>query len=136
VARAPQSVTLVLADDLDISRGDMIVAVAAPPRVARELEAIVCWMDSAPLDRTRKYLIKHTTRTAKVVFRSVESRLDVNTALESPADGLDLNDIGRVRLAAQTPLAIDRYRENRASGAFILIDESTNHTVAAGMITG
>jgi len=135
-ACAPQSVTLVLADELDVSRGDMIAAAAEPPRVAREMEAIVCWMDNSPLDSRRKYLVKHTTRTAKAVIRSVLSRLDVNTALESQPDGLALNDIGRVRLAVQTPLAFDRYRDNRSSGGFILIDESTHHTVAAGMITG
>jgi len=135
-AAAPQSVTLVLEDDLDISRGDMIAAAAAPPRVARELDAVVCWMDDAPLDGTRKYLIKQTTRTARAVVRGVLSRMDVNTAAESPAGGLALNDIGRVRLAVQTPLAFDPYRDNRASGGFVMIDESTNHTVAAGMITG
>jgi sulfate adenylyltransferase large subunit len=136
VAAAPQSVMLVLADELDVSRGDMIAAADYSPRVVRDIEAVVCWMDQAPLDRTRKYLVKHTTRTTKAVFRSVQSRVDVNTAQETPAGTLGLNDIGRVRFTTQTPLAFDSYRDNRVTGGFILIDELTNHTVAAGMITG
>jgi len=135
-ASAPHSVTLVLSDDIDVSRGDMIAAAGRPPRVARDLEAIVCWMDQAPLDRTRKYLVKHTTRVTRSAIRAVQTRVDVNTALETSADSIGLNDIGRVRLTLQTPLAFDRYRDDRATGGFILIDDATNHTVAAGMITG
>ncbi|GIE83631.1 sulfate adenylyltransferase subunit CysN [Actinoplanes regularis] len=132
----PMSVTIRLNDEIDISRGDMICRPHNAPAVAQDVEAMVCWMDeSAPLRVGAKYTIKHTTRTARTVVRGLQYRLDVNTLhRDDAADGLALNEIGRVRLRTTVPLLADEYRRNRTTGGFILIDESTNRTVAAGMI--
>ncbi len=132
----PMSVTIRLNDEIDISRGDMICRPHNAPAVAQDIEAMVCWMDeSAPLRVGGKYTIKHTTRTARTVVRGLQYRLDVNTLhRDDAADGLALNEIGRVRLRTTVPLLADEYRRNRTTGGFILIDESTNRTVAAGMI--
>jgi bifunctional enzyme CysN/CysC len=106
------------------------------PDVAQDIEAMLCWMDeSAPLRVGGKYSIKHTTRTARTVVRGLQYRLDVNTLhRDDTAEQLTLNEIGRVRLRTTVPLLADEYRRNRTTGGFILIDESTNRTVAAGMI--
>ncbi|KUL35370.1 sulfate adenylyltransferase subunit CysN, partial [Actinoplanes awajinensis] len=132
----PMSVTVRLNDEIDISRGDMICRPHNAPAVAQDIEAMICWMDeSAPLRVGGKYSIKHTTRTARAVVRGLQYRLDVNTLhRDESADGLGLNEIGRVRLRTTVPLLADEYRRNRTTGGFILIDESTNRTVAAGMI--
>jgi sulfate adenylyltransferase large subunit len=130
------SVTLRLADELDVSRGDMIVEAEDPPVTARELEAVVCWMSEAPLRPDARYVIKHTTRTAKTVVKQLEHRVDVNTLEHVPARELALNEIGRVRLRCSAPLMVDPYSRNRTTGSFILIDESTNDTVGAGMVIG
>ncbi|XVV12097.1 sulfate adenylyltransferase subunit CysN [Actinoplanes sp. CA-131856] len=132
----PMSVTVRLADEIDISRGDMICRPHNAPAVAQDIEAMVCWMDeSAPLRVGGKYAIKHTTRSARTVVRGLQYRLDVNTLHRDEAAGeLKLNEIGRVRLRTTVPLLADEYRRNRTTGGFILIDESTNRTVAAGMI--
>jgi sulfate adenylyltransferase large subunit len=130
------SVTLRFADQLDISRGDMIVEHEDPPLVARELEANVCWMSEQPLRPDGRYAIKHTTRTARAVIKELEHRVDVNTLDHVPARELGLNEIGRVRLRISAPLMVDRYSRNRTTGSFILIDEGTNDTVGAGMILG
>jgi bifunctional enzyme CysN/CysC len=129
------SVTLRLADQIDISRGDMIVNPDDPAVPARELDAIVCWMSSEPMRERSRYVIKHTTRTGKALVDELEYRVDVNT-LQHDADAtqLSLNEIGRVRLKVSTPLMVDRYRRNRTTGSFILIDEATNDTVGAGML--
>jgi sulfate adenylyltransferase subunit 1 len=136
LAEAPGSVTLVLADEIDVSRGDLIARPATAPSVVKQLDAMICWMDAAPLAVGGRYLIKHTTRTTKAVVDAVASKLDVAT-LES-RDTVDatlaMNEIGRVRLRVRDALMIDAYADNRATGAFILIDEVTDHTVAAGMI--
>jgi bifunctional enzyme CysN/CysC len=132
----PMSVTVRLADEIDISRGDMICRPHNAPTVAQDIEAMVCWMDeSAPLRPGAKYGVKHTTRNARTVVRGLQYRLDVNTLhRDESATALALNEIGRVRLRTTVPLLADEYRRNRTTGGFILIDETTNRTVAAGMI--
>src|SRR5512146_3103131 len=134
-AFAPQSVTITLEDEIDISRGDMFVRTSAhPPKVEKEFEATLCWLSEAPLDKNRKYLVKHTTRTAKCLFSRLGYRVDVNTLEQHTADKLNMNDIARVALKTQQPLVFDSYETDRATGSFIVIDEATNNTVAAGMI--
>jgi sulfate adenylyltransferase large subunit len=128
------SVTVRLSDDLDVSRGDMIVQAEDPPATARRLEAMVCWMGEQPLRPGGRYAIKHTSRTARAVVEELEHRVDVNTLRSAPADELGLNEIGRVRLRTSSPLLLDRYSRNRTTGSFILIDEATNDTVGAGMV--
>ncbi len=134
VAEAPRSITIRLADNLDIARGDMIVGVEHPPAVTRELLADVCWMSDRPLAPGAKYVIRHTTREARAVVDSIEHRLDVQTFDTGPSETLGLNDLGRIRLRVSQPLVIDGYRHNRTTGSFILIDEATNDTLGAGMI--
>jgi sulfate adenylyltransferase large subunit len=136
-ASPPQSVTLLLEDDLDVSRGDLIARAgeASPPTVARELEAVVCWMADAPLKAGARYAIKHTTRAVRGVVEAVDWHLDVETlARVENEDGLALNEIGHVRLRLSGPLAFDPYERNRDTGSFILIDEASNDTVGAGLI--
>ena len=134
-ATAPQSVTLLLADPVDVSRGDLIVRTGETPALSAGLSATVCWLGEAALDPSRKYLLKHGTRTVKVMVEQIEHRIDIHSLESTPANGtLAANDIGRVRLMLHKPLAFDAYRTNRSTGSFILIDETTNNTVAAGMI--
>ena len=135
-AYAPMSVTLLLEDDIDISRGDMICRPNNRPQVTQDLEAMVCWMsDERTLTPRTKLVIKHTTRTARAMVKDLHYRLDVNTLhRHEDADRLDLNEIGRVALRVTQPLFADDYGRNRSTGGFILIDEATNATVAAGMI--
>jgi sulfate adenylyltransferase large subunit len=128
------SVTVRVADQVDISRGDMLVEADDAPIVARELEAIVCWMSAEPLRTGGRYTIKHTTRSARAMVADLEHRIDVNTLRHEPADQLDLNEIGRVHLRCSVPLMVDTYARNRTTGSFILIDEATNDTVGAGMV--
>jgi sulfate adenylyltransferase large subunit len=130
------SVALRLADAIDVSRGDMIVGTEDQPIVARELDAMVCWMGERPMAAGGRYVIKHTTRTARAVVAELEHRVDVNSLAHVLADGLGLNEIGRVHLRASAPVMVDRYRRNRTTGSFILIDEATNDTVGAGMVLG
>jgi bifunctional enzyme CysN/CysC len=132
----PMSVTVRLADEIDISRGDMICRPHNAPAVAQDIEAMICWMDeTAPLRVGAKYTIKHTTRTARTVVRGLQYRLDVNTLhRDEDATELVLNEIGRVKLRTTVPLLADEYRRNRTTGGFVLIDEGTNRTVGAGMI--
>ena len=134
-AYAPQSITITLTDEIDISRGDMFVKADAMPTVAKEFEAMLCWLSETPLDKNRKYLVKHTTRTAKCLFASVDYRVDVNTLEQHANPVVNMNDIAHVKLKVQQPLVFDSYKRNRASGSFIVIDEATNNTVAAGMIS-
>ena len=127
--------TIQLADDLDVGRGDMLADPDAPPTVARELEATLCWMAEQPLEPRAKLAIKQTTRSVRAVVDELVSVVDIHTLEDRPGpERLELNDIARVRLRLSEPLAVDPYAENRATGAFILIDEATNDTVAAGMI--
>jgi sulfate adenylyltransferase subunit 1 len=133
-AYAPQSVAIRLTDEIDVSRGDMFVKADYLPTVGKEFDAMLCWLSDTPLDKSRKYLVKHTTRTAKCLFASVDYRVDVNTLEQHANPVVNMNDIVHVKLKVQQPLAFDHYRRNRASGSFIVIDEATNNTVAAGMI--
>ncbi len=128
------SVALRLDDEIDVSRGDMIVEPEDQPVSARELEAMVCWMSEQPLQPGGRYAIKHTTRTARAVVQDIEHRVDVNTLKHVDASQLALNEIGRVQLRCSSPLVVDPYLRNRTTGSFILIDEGTNDTVAAGMV--
>jgi bifunctional enzyme CysN/CysC len=132
----PMSVTVRLADEIDISRGDLICRPHNAPAVAQDIEAMVCWMDeTAALRVGAKYAIKHTTRTARTVVRGLQYRLDVNTLhRDEEAGELRLNEIGRVKLRTTVPLLADEYRRNRTTGGFILIDEGSNRTVGAVMI--
>ena len=132
----PMSVTVRLADELDVSRGDMICRPHNQPAVAQDIDAMVCWMADEPLAPGRKLAVKHTTRSARALVKELQYRLDVNTLHRDESAGqLGLNDIGRVRLRSTVPLLADEYRRNRQTGGFILIDEMTNRTVGAGMIT-
>ena len=133
-AHADQSVTLLLEDEVDISRGDMIVKSAAQATITKQIEAVLCWLSETPLDKARKYVVRHTTRESKAILAGIEYRLDINTLEKQGADKLAVNDIAKVTIKLAQPLAIDPYSENRATGAFIVIDESTNNTVGAGMI--
>jgi bifunctional enzyme CysN/CysC len=132
----PMSVTIRLADELDVSRGDMICRVHNAPRVSQDIDAMVCWMDeSTSLQPGRKYVIKHTTRSARTVVKELQYQLDVNSLHRlDDVKSLSLNEIGRVRLRTTVPLLTDEYRRNRTTGGFVLIDESTNRTVGAGMV--
>ncbi|HEU0238886.1 MAG TPA: sulfate adenylyltransferase subunit CysN [Micromonosporaceae bacterium] len=132
----PMSVTVRLADEIDISRGDMICRPHNAPAVAQNIEAMICWMDETrPMSVGGRYAIKHTTRAARAVVRELHYRLDVNSLhRDEAATELRLNEIGRVRLRTTVPLLADEYRRNRTTGGFIVIDETTNRTVGAGMI--
>jgi len=134
-AFAPQSVTLTLEDEIDISRGDIIVHADKRPRTAKELEAIVCWMGEEPLSPRKKYLIKHTTNTVKAMVSEINYRTDINELTQDEGiDELAMNEIGKVSLKLMSPLTFDSYAENRATGNFIIIDSFTNNTVGAAMI--
>jgi bifunctional enzyme CysN/CysC len=133
----PLSVTLRLQDEIDISRGDMICRPGNRPELGRELEAMVCWMTDAPLRPGSRYALKHTTRSVRAVVDDLRYRIDVNSLhRDESTERLELNEIGRARLRLSAPLAYDPYRRNRTTGSFILIDEATNDTVAAGIILG
>jgi bifunctional enzyme CysN/CysC len=132
----PMSVTVRLTDDLDVSRGDMICRPNNAPHVTQDLDALVSWMADTPLVPRMRLAVKHTTRTVRAMVKELQYRLDVNTLhRETDAPGLGLNDIGRVRLRTTQPLFTDDYHRNRVTGRFILIDEATNATVGAGMLT-
>jgi sulfate adenylyltransferase large subunit len=135
-ALAPMSVTLRLEDELDVSRGELICHPSEAPLVTRELRADVCWLTDAPLRPGGRYLLKHTSRNATAIVDGIEDVVDVHTLDRTPpaAAGLALNDIGRVRLRTSVPLVFDPYTSNRRTGSFILVDESSNGTVGAGMI--
>ncbi|WP_432843936.1 sulfate adenylyltransferase subunit 1 [Dactylosporangium sp. CA-092794] len=135
-AYPPMSITIRTADNLDITRGDLICRPHNTPAVAQDIEAMICWMDETrPLTTGGHYAIKHTTRTAHTVIRGLHYRLDINTLhREESATQLGLNEIGRVTLHTTVPLLTDEYRRNRTTGGFIVIDETSNRTVGAGMI--
>jgi bifunctional enzyme CysN/CysC len=133
-AYPPMSVTIRLADDVDVSRGDLVVAAGSRPTVSQDLVATVCWMSDEPLRPGTRLAVKHTTRTAKAVVKEIGERLDVTTFETGAAAELHLNEIAQVTLRTALPLCYDDYRRNRATGAFILIDEATGATVAAGMV--
>lgn len=134
-AQTGDVLTLVLADDVDVSRGDSIVAAGSDLHPVSNISASLCWFDSKPLNSARRYWLKHSTQTVYAKIRKVEYLLDVQSLNHQEDSGsLQLNDIGRVQISVQKPLIATTYEANPAAGAFILIDEATNHTVAAGMI--
>jgi sulfate adenylyltransferase subunit 1 (EFTu-like GTPase family) len=134
LAEAPRSVTIRLDEDIDVARGDLLAAVAAPPVVAREIAADVVWMSERPLRPGGRFVVRHTTREARVIVDAIDHQVDIHTFAQVPATELALNGIGRIRLRASQPLVVDPYRGNRTTGSFILIDEATNDTLAAGMV--
>jgi sulfate adenylyltransferase subunit 1 len=134
-AYAPLSVTLVLNHELDISRGDLIASASSTPSVTRHIGASLVWMDRQPLALNRRYLLKHTSHTVAAFIASITHRTNIGTLAHEAADTLEMNAIGVVSIELLRPIALDLYAENRATGAFILIDATTNSTVAAGMIT-
>jgi sulfate adenylyltransferase subunit 1 len=134
-AVAGDSVTVVLEDEIDISRGDMLCDPAAAPQVLKSISARICWMSEAPLSLGHRFVLKHTSRSVKARIATLVDRIDINTLSHEPAPGeLRMNDIARVTLSLAQPLFVDPYDVNRETGAFILIDETSNHTVASGMI--
>ncbi len=135
-ARPSMAVTVLLTDDLDISRGDMICRPHNHPTPSQDLDAMVAWMDSeSPLALRKIYTLKHTTRSVRAMVTDLRYRLDVSTLhREEGVSQLGLNEIGRVTLRATAPLFADDYRRNRVTGSFVLIDEATNQTAAAGML--
>ncbi|MCA9488900.1 MAG: adenylyl-sulfate kinase, partial [Myxococcales bacterium] len=134
VGFAPQSVTIRLEDEIDISRGDMIVKEDRLPRVSRRVDAHIVWMSETPLDPEKSYLLKHTTQLVRTQVDTLHWKKDMDTLDEVSATTLELNDIGRVTLKCTRALFMDGYRDNRDTGSFIMIDSATNNTVAAGMI--
>jgi sulfate adenylyltransferase subunit 1 len=133
-AQTEQSVTLLLEDEIDTSRGDMIVKTSEAPQVVKQIEAFVCWLAETPLSPARTYIVRHTTRESKAKIGAIQYKIDVNTLEQQSATDLKMNDIARLTFKLAQPLMIDPYINNRATGAFIVIDESTNNTVGAGMI--
>jgi bifunctional enzyme CysN/CysC len=133
-ASAGQSVTIRLEDEIDISRGDMIVKPSNLPRVTRRFDAHIVWMNERPLDTEKAYLIKHTTQTVRAQIDKIHFEVDMDTLEEKPADTIELNAIAKVRLSCHRALYVDDYQKNRETGSFIVIDTLTNNTVAAGMI--
>jgi sulfate adenylyltransferase subunit 1 len=131
----PMSVVMQLQDDLDISRGDMLVREHNAPFIGQDLELMVCWMNAKPLTPGKRYIVRHTTRETKGIVKEIQYKIDINTLHRIPdVSHLGLNEIGRISLRAAQPLFYDSYRRNRATGSLILIDEGTNETVGAGMI--
>ncbi len=129
-----RSVTVRLTDDVDVTRGDVIAAAGDVPDVVRELEATVCWFAASPLISGGRYVVKQGTRSERIVVRGLLGRLDLDTLEAVEADRLDVNDIGIVRFATAGPMVVDAYAANRFTGSFVLIDESTNATLGAGMV--
>ncbi|CAB1274869.1 sulfate adenylyltransferase subunit 1 [Candidatus Nitrosacidococcus tergens] len=135
-AFAPMCVTLTLEDDIDISRGDMLVKPARQPQISQDIELTVCWLNETPLVLGAKYIVKHTTREVRCIVKEIQSKLNV-TSLNQSKDkvaNLELNDIGKIKIRTANPLFFDSYHSNRETGSLILINEFTNETVGAGMI--
>lgn len=134
-AFAPMSIVMTLEDDIDISRGDMIVRPGNQPRVEQDLDIMMCWLNIKPMTPGGKYAIKHTTNESRAMVKEVVYKVNINTLQREESDkDIRMNDIARVRLRTTKPLMMDSYRKNRITGSVILIDEGTNETVAAGMI--
>jgi sulfate adenylyltransferase subunit 1 (EFTu-like GTPase family) len=134
-AFAPQSITIELSDDIDISRGDMLVKINNIPDQQQEIDAMICWLGTNPLRKGNKFAIKHSTRDGRVIIQDIVYQTDLNTIKRNEeVNELNTNDIGRIKLKSTVALIKDSYRQNRITGSFILIDEGTNNTVGAGMI--
>jgi sulfate adenylyltransferase large subunit len=130
----PMSVTLTLEDEIDLSRGDMLVSPGHPPRVSRHFEAMVVWFNAEPAEPGKSYLLKHTSRTVRAKALKIRYRVNVNTLVQEPVDNLQMNDIAYVEFETVSPLFFDPYTQNRITGSFILIDPISNATLGAGMI--
>ncbi len=134
-AHSPMSVTLLLEDDYDLSRGDMIVRENNQPEVTQDIEVMVCWFSERPLQLRGKYSILHTTQDARCIIKDIRYKLDINTLHRNEEDKvIKMNDIARIQLRSTKPLFVDSYRRNRNTGSLIFVDEGTNETVGAGMI--
>jgi sulfate adenylyltransferase subunit 1 len=133
-AKTEQSVTLLLEDEIDTSRGDMIVKTSEAKEPVKQIDAFVCWLSETPLSTARSYIIRHTTRESKAKVGAIQYKVDVNTLEQQASSDLKMNDIARISFKLAQALMVDSYSANRATGAFIVIDESTNNTVGAGMI--
>ena len=129
-----QSVTLLLEDEIDISRGDMIVKSDEAKEPVKQIDAMLCWLSETSLSPARTYIVRHTTRESKAKVGAIDYRVDVNTLEQQAVQGLGMNDIAKISFRLAQPLCVDSYADNRATGAFIVIDESTNNTVGAGMV--
>jgi sulfate adenylyltransferase subunit 1 len=134
LAHAPQSVTVRLADEIDVGRGDLIVHPRQEPRVVREFEATVCQLSDRPLRAGDRVLVKHTTRVVKAIIDSVNYRLDIETLAHDDAESLGLNEIGGVTIRVAAELAVDDYADDRLTGSFLVIDEHDGQTLAAGLV--
>jgi sulfate adenylyltransferase subunit 1 len=134
-AFSPQSVVMTLKDEIDISRGDMLVKANNPPNVGQDLEAMVCWFSQKPMEPRGKYLLRHTTKETKAIVQDLRYQVDIETLHKREGvPTLGMNDIGRISLRAATPVFHDSYRRNRLTGSFVLVDPGTHETVAAGMV--
>ncbi|MFM8243505.1 MAG: elongation factor 1-alpha C-terminal domain-related protein, partial [Crocinitomicaceae bacterium] len=134
-AFAPQSITIELENDIDISRGDMLVRVNNQPTRTQEIDAMICWLGESEMLLNGKYAIQHTTNSGRSIINDIVYKMDLDTLKRLEEENkLAKNDIARIKLKTTTPLFVDSYRKNRTTGSFILIDEYTNNTVAAGMI--
>jgi sulfate adenylyltransferase subunit 1 len=134
-AYAPQSISIELEDDIDISRGDMLVKTNNQPKNSQEIDAMICWMGENPLHLNVKFGIQHTTRSGKCIIKKIVYKMDLDELKRIEGQKtLYKNDIARIKLKTTTPLFFDSYRKNRNTGSFILIDEANNNTVGAGMI--
>lgn len=133
-AFAPQSISIILEDEIDLSRGDMLVHLEQKPKSNREFSAHVCWIGDEPLMAKNKYILKQTTTSVKAIVTAIEARTDIHTLEKEDATELQMNDIGRIQLKLQKPWQYDSYADNHVTGSFILIDTFSNNTVGAGMI--
>ncbi|MEO8211498.1 MAG: sulfate adenylyltransferase, partial [bacterium] len=134
-AFAPMSVTITLEDELDVSRGDMIVRTNNKPETGQDIDVILCWLNNKPVNLNSKYLLMHTTKDVKAIIKEINYKIDINTLHRMEDDkNIMMNDIARVKLRTTQPLFYDSYNRNRNTGSLILIDEGTKETVAAGMI--
>ena len=134
-AFSPMSVCITLEDDIDISRGDMLVREKNQPKLGQDIDLMICWMNEKKMTPKGKYTIRHTTQTARCIVRNIQYKMDINTLHRNEIDKeIGLNDIGRISIRTTKPLFFDSYRRNRNTGSIILVDEATNETVAAGMI--
>jgi sulfate adenylyltransferase subunit 1 len=134
-AFSPSSVTIQLEDDIDVSRGDMIVRENNIPTISQDVEVMICWMSDKPLQLNGKYALKHTSKEIRCVVKDIKYKVNINTLHRDEEDkAIKMNDIGRISIRTTSPLFFDSYRKNRNTGSLILIDEGTNETVGAGMI--
>jgi sulfate adenylyltransferase subunit 1 len=134
-AFAPMSIVITLTDEIDVSRGNMIVRSSNQPSVSQNIDVMLCWMNQRSAQKRGRYILRHTTNETAAILTDIYHMIDINTMQHNKeANTLAINDIGRVQIKTSNPIFFDSYRKNRQTGSIILIDESTNETVAAGMI--